>query len=145
MSAQRLFKIIAVLAVLGVVVSSVSLQHHYAKSKTSYCDFGENFNCDLVNRSEYSSIAGIPVAGIGIAGYLALLAFATLYRDKAETPALLTLMGGGGLAFALYLTYVEGFVLQAWCILCLSSLTLISLITITSAILLRMKMRRAQR
>jgi uncharacterized membrane protein len=144
MSAQRLFHIIAVLAVFGMIVSSVSLQHHYAKSKTSYCDFGESFNCDVVNRSQYSSIAGIPVAGIGIAGYVVLLAFATLYRTKAETPALLTLLSLAGLAFALYLTYVEGFILQAWCILCLSSLTLITLITVTSAILLRQTMRRAR-
>jgi len=144
MSTQRLFQIIAVLAVLGMIVSSISLQHHYAKSKTSYCDFGESFNCDLVNRSQYSSIAGIPVAGIGIAGYAMLLAFATLYRSKAETPALLTLLALAGLAFALYLTYVEGFILQAWCILCLSSLTVITLITVTSAILLRQTMRRAR-
>jgi len=144
MTAQRLFQIIAVLAVLGMIVSSISLQHHYAKSKTSYCDFGESFNCDLVNRSQYSSIAGIPVAGIGIAGYAMLLAFATLYRSKAETPALLTLLALAGLAFALYLTYVEGFILQAWCILCLSSLTVITLITVTSAILLRQTMRRAR-
>src|SRR3974390_518596 len=93
---RRLFLFIAVLAISGIAVSSVSLQHHYAKSKTSYCDFGESFNCDLVNRSSYSSVAGIPVAGIGIAGYFALLMFATLYRDKAETPALLTLMGAAG-------------------------------------------------
>jgi len=143
MSSGRLFQIIAVLAVLGMVVSGVSLRHHYAKSKTGYCDFGQNFNCDIVNRSQYSSIAGIPVAGIGIAGYLALLAFATLYREKAETPALLSIMALGGLLFAVYLTYIEGFVLQAWCILCLSSLTLILLITLTSAFLLWRTMRRS--
>lgn len=143
MSSGRLFQIIAVLAVLGMVVSGVSLQHHYAKSKTGYCDFGQSFNCDIVNRSQYSSIAGIPVAGIGIAGYLALLAFATLYREKAETPALLSIMALCGLLFAVYLTYVEGFVLQAWCILCLSSLTLILLITLTSAFLLWQTMRRS--
>jgi len=34
-----------------------------------------------------------------------------------------------GLAFALYLTYVEGYVLETWCILCLSSLGLIVTIT----------------
>ena len=143
MNARRLFQVIAGLAVLGIVVSGVSLQHHFAKSKTGYCDFGQNFNCDIVNRSQYSSIAGIPVAGIGIAGYLALLAFATLYREKAETPALLALMGLAGLLFAVYLTYVEGFILQAWCILCLSSLTLILLITLTSALLLWQTMRRS--
>jgi vitamin-K-epoxide reductase (warfarin-sensitive) len=140
--ARRLFTIIAVLAVLGIAVSSVSLQHHYAKSKTSYCDFGESFNCDLVNRSQYSSVAGIPVALIGIAGYLALLALATFYREKAETPGMLVLASAGGLAFALYLTYVEGFILQAWCILCLTSLTTIFLITLLSVVLLTHTMRR---
>jgi uncharacterized membrane protein len=140
--ARRLFAAIAVLAVLGIAVSSVSLQHHYAKSKTSYCDFGESFNCDLVNRSQYSSIAGIPVALIGIAGYLALMALATFYREKAETPGMLVLASVGGLAFALYLTYVEGFILQAWCILCLTSLSTIFLITVLSVVLLTHIMRR---
>jgi uncharacterized membrane protein len=144
MSNQRLFQVIAVLAVLGIAVSSLSLLHHYSKSKTTYCDFGESFNCDLVNRSQYSSIAGIPVAGIGVAGYALLLAFATLYRSKAETPALLTLSALAGLAFALYMTYLEVFVLQALCLLCLSSLTLITLITVTSALLLRQTVRRAR-
>jgi vitamin-K-epoxide reductase (warfarin-sensitive) len=141
---RRLFMIIAILAALGIAVSSVSLQHHYAKSKTAYCDFGESFNCDVVNRSQYSSVAGIPVALIGIAGYVTLLALATLYREKAETPGMLLLASGIGLAFALYLTYIEGFVLQAWCILCLSSLIAIFLITTLSAILLVQSMRRSE-
>lgn len=140
---RRLFLTIAILAVLGIGVSSVSLQHHYAKSKTSYCDFGQSFNCDLVNRSQYSSLAGIPVALIGIAGYLTLLALATLYRDKAETPGMLLLASAVGLAFALYLTYVEGFILQAWCILCLTSMTTIFLITVLSGLLLSHSMRRS--
>ena len=141
---RRLFTLIAILAVLGIVVSSVSLQHHYAKSKTSYCDFGESFNCDLVNRSQYSSLAGIPVALIGIAGYATLLALATLYREKAETPGMLLLASAVGLSFALYLTYVEGFILQAWCILCLTSMTTIFLITVLSAALLTHSMRRSE-
>ena len=61
----------------GIAVSSVSLDHHFRKSKTTYCDFGQSFNCDLVNRSEYSTIAGVPVALLGMMGYIALLAFAT--------------------------------------------------------------------
>ena len=143
--AQRLFLVIAILAGLGIAVSSVSLQHHYAKSKTSYCDFGESFNCDLVNRSPYSSVAGIPVALIGIAGYVALLALATFYREKAETPGMLVLGSAAGLAFALYLTYIEGFILQDWCILCLTSLTTMALITLVSVLLLAHTMRRTSR
>ena len=53
----------------GAIVSSVSLYHHYGTSQTTYCDFGESFNCDIVNRSTYSTIFGVPVALIGIAGY----------------------------------------------------------------------------
>jgi len=143
-AARRLCLVMAILAILGIVVSSASLTQHYRKSKTSFCDFGESFNCDIVNRSEYSTIAGVPVALIGILGYAALLAFATFYRDKAETPGILVVGSLGGLGFALYLTYVEKYVLFAWCILCLSSLALIFSITVLSILLFLRSIRRAQ-
>jgi vitamin-K-epoxide reductase (warfarin-sensitive) len=129
-----LFAAIAVLALLGMIVSAVALQRHYAKSATSFCEFGEKFNCDIVNRSEYSSLMGIPVAGIGLAGYGALLLLATVYRARPETPMRLLVAAAAGLGFALYLTYIEGFVLDAWCILCLSSLGAIAAITILAAV-----------
>jgi uncharacterized membrane protein len=133
----RLFVAIALLSVLGIAVSGVSLDHHFRTSKTSYCDFGQSFNCDLVNRSEYSTVAGIPVALIGVLGYATLLLFATAYRAKAETPAILAMVSPAGLSFALYLTYIEKYVLFAWCVLCLSSLAIISVITILCLFLLR--------
>jgi len=144
LTARRLSLAIAIFALLGIAVSSVSLDHHFRKSKTSYCDFGQSFNCDIVNRSEYSTIAGIPVALIGILGYAALLAFATFYREKAETPLILVLCSVAGLGFALYLTYVEKFVLYTWCILCLSSLAFIFAITVLSMSLLAHRMRAAK-
>jgi len=55
--ARRILRLIAILAAGGALVSSVSLYHHYGASKTSYCDFGESFNCDIVNRSTYSAIS----------------------------------------------------------------------------------------
>jgi vitamin-K-epoxide reductase (warfarin-sensitive) len=130
-----LLNLIAILAVCGVVVSSVSLEHHYAKSKTAYCDIGETFNCDIVNRSEYSSILGIPVALIGMLGYAALAGLATVYRGRRETPAWLLAGAAAGLTFALYLTYVEAHILGVWCILCLSSLALITATTIAAGLL----------
>lgn len=133
--AGRILTLIALLALAGAIISSVSLHHHYGKSQTTYCDFGESFNCDIVNRSVYSSISGVPVALIGIVGYLGLMALATLYRSRADTPAVLTIASLAGLLFALYLTYIEGFVLAAWCVLCLSSLGLIFCIAISSSLL----------
>src|ERR1022692_491575 len=134
---QRLMSFVAILAVCGIAVSSVSLQHHYATSKTAYCDIGETFNCDIVNRSEYSSILGIPVALIGMLGYAALAGLATVYRGRRGTPALLFGGAAAGLAFALYLTYVEARVLGVYCILCLSSLALIATTTALAAIIWR--------
>ena len=132
---RRLFGVLAILAVAGIVVSSVSLQHHFAKSKTAYCDFGNTFNCDIVNRSEYSTVLGIPVALLGLLGYGAVLVLATRYRDRQETPLRLFGGAGAGLGFALYLTYIEARVLGVWCILCLSSLVIISLVTAVSGAL----------
>jgi uncharacterized membrane protein len=133
--ARRILLVIALLASAGAVVSSVSLYHHYGTSATTYCDIGENFNCDIVNRSTYSTVAGVPVALIGVAGYLAVLALATAFRDRDDAPAMLAIGSLAGLGFALYLTYIEGFVLAAWCILCLSSLALISTIAVLSSFL----------
>jgi uncharacterized membrane protein len=131
---RGLYLAIAILAVAGITVSAVSLERHYAKSATSFCDVGEKFNCDIVNRSEYSTVMGIPVAGIGIAGYGVLLALATVYRSRAETPTWLLTAALAGLGFASYLTYVEGYVLETWCILCLSSLGLIAGIAVLAGV-----------
>jgi vitamin-K-epoxide reductase (warfarin-sensitive) len=133
--AARLMSLVAILAVCGIVVSSISLQHHYATSKTAYCEIGETFNCDIVNRSAYSSIFGIPVALIGMLGYGALAGLATVYRERRDTPEMLFGGAAAGLAFALYLTYVEARVLGVWCILCLTSLALIATTTVLSAII----------
>jgi vitamin-K-epoxide reductase (warfarin-sensitive) len=130
-----LFGIIAVLALAGIVLSGVSLQRHYARSATGFCDFNQQFSCDIVNRSEYSSIMGIPVAGIGVAGYGFLLALCTYFRTRIDTPNRVLGAALAGLAFALYLTYIEARVLQTWCILCLISLALISLIAMLTGFL----------
>jgi len=140
---RALFLIIAILSLAGAVVSGVSLQRHYAKSATTYCDFNQQFNCDIVNRSEWSTLAGIPVAAIGIAGYAALFLLATLWRSRAETPTRLLIAALIGFAFALYLTYVEKYQLMTWCILCLSSQALIFLISV-AALLIKMRAKSAE-
>jgi uncharacterized membrane protein len=133
-TSRRIPTLISLLAVAGAVVSSLSLYHHYGTSKSAYCDFATGFNCDIVNRSIYSVVLGVPVALIGILGYAAILMLSTLYRTRTTTPAMLLLGSVAGLGFALYLTYVEKFVLAVWCILCLSSLSVIFLITVLAAI-----------
>jgi vitamin-K-epoxide reductase (warfarin-sensitive) len=134
--ARKTMLAITGLATLGALDSAISLERHFSATRSSYCDLGANFSCDLVNRSTYSTIFGIPVAAAGILGYLALLALATLYQKKAETPAMLVIASLAGLGFSLYLTYVEAFILATWCILCLGSLILIFAIAMLSSGLL---------
>jgi uncharacterized membrane protein len=135
---------IALLSACGLVVSSISLYHHYGTAASSYCDFGDKFNCDIVNRSTYSVVSKVPVALVGILGYLTLLGLATFYRTKAETPVVLLITSLPGLSIALYLTYIEAYVLATWCILCLSSLTIISVIALLSTVLVVQSVRRGR-
>ena len=135
------FVVIALLSIFGMIVSAFSLQRHYAKSDTNFCDFSQRFSCDIVNRSDYSEVEGIPVAGIGVVGYAVLLWLSTFRRSQPETPKYLLAAAVAGLIFALCLTYIEAYKLKTWCILCLASQFLILLITILSA---AVKLRSAQ-
>jgi uncharacterized membrane protein len=125
---------IAILALAGVVVSTLSLERHYAKSATGFCDLSQKFNCDIVNRSEYSEVEGITVAAIGLVGYAALFLLSTLWKSRPETPNRLLAVSIAGFCFALYLTYIEAEKLATWCILCVVSQALIFLITVLATI-----------
>src|SRR5258708_18306570 len=125
-----LFLLIAGLSLAGVIVSAISLQRHYAKSATSFCDFAEKFNCDIVNRSEYSTLIGIPVAGIGVVGYGALFALSTFFRTRKDPVNQLMGAAIAGLAFALYLSYIEARLHDTWSILSLLSCPMIPAVSV---------------
>jgi vitamin-K-epoxide reductase (warfarin-sensitive) len=132
---RLLFVLIAVLSLAGVIDSGISVQRHFAESATGYCDFSQKFSCDIVNRSEYSTLLGIPVALIGVAGYAVLFVLSTFWKAREQTRDWLLGAALAGLGFALYLTYIEAYVLITWCILCLISLVLISLISVLAGVL----------
>jgi uncharacterized membrane protein len=118
-------KLMILFAVAGLLLSIWSYREHFTTSSNAACNINAVFNCDLVNKSVYSLIFGVPVAAIGIGGYLALLLLGAAWwkqRDSLMLQAFL-LCAVGGLGFALYLTYIEAFVLHAWCLICLASLS----------------------
>jgi vitamin-K-epoxide reductase (warfarin-sensitive) len=120
--------LIAVLAVAGIVVSTLALRVHNS-TDTQPCSINEKWDCGIVNHSEYAVIGRVPVAAIGIAGYslLALLSLSGLKR--------LTLLAAlAGFSFALYLTYVESRILLVWCLYCVISQVIIAAIALLSAI-----------
>jgi vitamin-K-epoxide reductase (warfarin-sensitive) len=116
--------LLIVLAVIGIVVSSLALREHY-RTDVSPCDINEKWDCGIVNHSMYAVMGGVPVAVIGIVGYflIAALAFRRAYR-------VLLAASLAGLGFSLYLANVEAHVLGVWCVYCVASLCAISLITL---------------
>ena len=127
--------IIFLLAVAGIVVSSLAWQVHYS-NKLQPCDINARWDCGIVNHSRYSMIRGVPVAAIGVAGYL-LIALLALFRKRRWT-LLFSLIG---LVFALYLSHIEASVLEVWCLYCVASQAIIALIAILAAINLALPSR----
>lgn len=118
--------LLLVLALAGVVVSALALQVHYSHG-TEPCSINERWDCGIVNHSSYAEIEHIPVAAIGIAGYLFIGVLALLRRR-----AWVLIFSLVGLAFALHLSYIEKDVLQVWCLYCVISQGIIALITLLS-------------
>jgi vitamin-K-epoxide reductase (warfarin-sensitive) len=116
--------LLVVLCVVGVVAASLALREHY-REDASPCSINERWDCGIVNHSPFAVFLGIPVAVIGIVGYLLLgaLAFKRAYR-------LMLAAALPGLAFSLYLAHIEKDVLGVWCIYCAISLGVISLLTL---------------
>jgi vitamin-K-epoxide reductase (warfarin-sensitive) len=126
--------LILILALAGVVAAALALREHY-RTDTSPCSINEKWDCGTVNKSPYAVLAGVPVADIGIAGYLllAVLAFKKWWRALAGAAL-------AALAFSLYLAHIEAHVLAVWCIYCVISLAIISLITLLSLVVLLMSL-----
>ncbi len=116
--------VLIVLAVIGIAASSLALREHYRTYGEAPCDINDRWDCGIVNHSPYAVIHGVPVAVIGIAGYLLLgiLALKRAYR-------IMLALALPGLAFALHLARIEAHVLGVWCVYCVISLGTISLIT----------------
>lgn len=119
--------LLLVLALAGVVVSALALQVHYSHG-TEPCSINARWDCGIVNHSSYSMIGPVPVAAVGIAGYL-LLGILALARRRA----LLLLFALVALGFALHLTSIEKNVLQVWCLYCVISQCIIALFSVLSA------------
>lgn len=120
--------IIVVLAAIGIYAAAAALREHYRVGE-SPCSINDKWDCGIVNKSPYAMIHGVPVADIGIAGYILLGILAILKRFRLLLVAALI-----GLGFSLYLANIEAHVLGVWCIYCVLSLVMISLIVLLSLV-----------
>jgi uncharacterized membrane protein len=117
-----------VLTVLGVGIASYVTYVHYAGIKPA-CTAGES--CTKVQTSIYSELAGVPVALMGLIGYVAILA--SLLAPETERTRFATLvLTLGGFGFSAYLTYRELFSIHAICEWCVTSAIVMTFLMLLS-------------
>ena len=123
------------LAILGVLVS-IYMTIFKLTDNASMC-LG-NGGCSVVNSSIYSEVSGIPVAAIGVGGYLAILAVLLIENRnnsfKQNSPIIVFGLSLIGFLFTLYLIYVELALIHALCPFCITSqitMTILFILSVT--------------
>ncbi|HLD33356.1 MAG TPA: vitamin K epoxide reductase family protein [Candidatus Nanoarchaeia archaeon] len=125
---MRTSKVIVGLCIAGFLISLYLTYLHYAPEEldASFCNISDFLSCSTVNKSSYATLFGIPVALIGIIGFV-LLGFLSLARLMYARVALFY-SSLGALLFMLYLTFVELFIINAVCVLCIAVLLIMAAI-----------------
>jgi vitamin-K-epoxide reductase (warfarin-sensitive) len=123
----------ALIALCGMVVSGLALHVHYSQD-TEPCDINERWDCGIVNHSRFAVVHGVPVALIGILGYAALVGLSFTRQSL-----LLFLGSAAGFVYALSLTRIEAKVIHVWCLYCVISQSIITLLLLLSAVLLALQ------
>jgi len=126
---RRLLIAIAVISLIGIGVAGYLTYTHYAGLNVVCLSSG---GCETVQKSVYSKLAGVPVAVLGLAGYIGILLSLAIRNELGRIAAFgIALIG---FLFSMYLTYREIFTIKAICQWCVSSAVLMTILTILTAI-----------
>ena len=129
MSDRRLRLVAIVLSVAGLAVAAYLTYIHYEGIRP-VCGLGGD--CEKVQTSEWADLAGVPVAVLGLVGYVLILASLFVRSENGLMAGALFAVTGFG--FSLYLTYRELFSIDAICQWCVTSavlMTLLAVVTVT--------------
>jgi uncharacterized membrane protein len=124
---------VALLALAGAGIAGYLTYARYAHA-TIACTTG---GCETVQSSEYAEIVGLPVAVLGLAGYVAIFATALFSGELARLAG--AVLALGGLVFGVYLVFVQAFAIEAFCQWCLASDAVMALLAAATVARLRVR------
>jgi uncharacterized membrane protein len=116
---------IAGLALAGLAISIYLTYVHYAHLHPLCLSSG---GCETVQSSAYAKLTGVPVAVLGVVGYVLILVAVAVDGELGRAGAALTALIGFG--FSLYLTYRELFTINAICQWCVASAIIMTVLAI---------------
>ena len=126
---DKLRIVIGLLSVIGIGIGGYLTYTHYAGLHVLCLSSG---GCETVQHSAYSKLDGVPVATLGLAGYIGILLSLAI---RGETGRLIGFaLALVGFLFSMYLTYREAFTIHAYCQWCLGSAAVMTLLAILTSI-----------
>ncbi|MGH2843393.1 MAG: vitamin K epoxide reductase family protein [Solirubrobacteraceae bacterium] len=125
---------ILVIALLGVLESAYLTYLHYHGFGALLClgKQGGHSSCEQVQSSVYSDLAGVPVALLGLIGYLIIVGLLFVRGELARAAVFAVALSG--FSFSVYLTYRELFTLKEICEWCVGSACLMTILAVLTAI-----------
>ncbi len=126
--------VIAVLSLAGFFLALYLLVSKLGLAGSMICGVGE---CETVQASKWSMIGPVPTSALGVVGYLGMLGVAMLglqpggLRSRAVSGLLLG-FSAVALVFSAWLTWLEAFVIRAWCQWCVISAILVTIIFVAA-------------
>ena len=126
--------VIAVLSLVGFFIALYLLANRLGLTGPLVCGIGE---CETVQSSRWSTVGPVPVSALGVGGYTALFAVSLFGLQPAglasrAVSALLLGLSAVALAYSAWLTYLEAFVIRAWCQWCVMSAILVTIVFVSA-------------
>lgn len=128
--------VLSIVAVAGMAIMAYLFSLNFSSDGSAFCNLGEGLSCDIVNKSEYAKIAGVPVSLLGFLYFLGVLA-AVWWRYEKQVLKTIVFLTIVFLGPSLYLSYIEFFVLQNVCVFCEASKILMLAVIVVSLLALR--------
>ena len=128
--------IVAALALAGIFLALYLLLYKLGMIGALTCTIG---SCETVNTSKWATFLGLPVAGWGVAFYVATFVLAMVstqdrFERSGPVSAVLLAVTGSGLLFSVYLTWLELFVIRAICQWCVVSAIIVLFMFVAAAL-----------